>query len=92
VIWVRREGKYFCKRGWTGKSAKHELICPSGSLRAKALIFSSWRCLSRPYHLACPIDQRGQGAKLRAIVRLALGFTTLLKRSLVSSESERGQR
>src|ERR1700682_3998948 len=26
VIWVRREGKYFCKWGWTVNS----LICPSG--------------------------------------------------------------
>jgi hypothetical protein len=26
VIWVKRERKYFCKRGWTGKS----VICPSG--------------------------------------------------------------
>jgi hypothetical protein len=26
VIWVKREGKYFCKWGWTANS----LICPSG--------------------------------------------------------------
>jgi hypothetical protein len=26
--------------------------------------------LPKPGHLACPIDQRGQGAELRAIVRL----------------------
>jgi hypothetical protein len=25
VIWVESEAKYFCKRGWTGKS----VICPS---------------------------------------------------------------
>ena len=31
VIWVRRETKYFCKRGWTGNLAKHEVICPSGA-------------------------------------------------------------
>src|SRR2546421_12394742 len=30
LIWVRREQKYFCKWGWTGNLAKHELICPSG--------------------------------------------------------------
>jgi hypothetical protein len=30
VIWVRPETKYFCEEGWTGKLAKHELICPSG--------------------------------------------------------------
>jgi hypothetical protein len=30
LIWVRREGKYFCKRGWTGHPGKHQLICPSG--------------------------------------------------------------
>src|SRR5258706_7238587 len=29
VIWVRREQKYFCNWGWTGKS----LICPSGWVR-----------------------------------------------------------
>src|SRR6202158_1963570 len=28
LIWVRREGKYFCKWGWTVNS----LICPSGQL------------------------------------------------------------
>jgi hypothetical protein len=27
--------------------------------------------LPKPGHLACPINQRSQGAKLRAIVRLA---------------------
>jgi hypothetical protein len=27
--------------------------------------------LPKPGHLACPINQRGQGAELRAIVRLA---------------------
>ena len=27
--------------------------------------------LPEPDHLACPVDQRGQGAELRAIVRLA---------------------
>src|SRR5947207_15776942 len=32
VIWVRREQKYFCKRGWTGHFGKHEVICPSGRL------------------------------------------------------------
>ena len=31
VIWVSREGKYFCKGGWTGGLAKHEVICPSGT-------------------------------------------------------------
>src|SRR5438128_9729703 len=30
VIWVKPETKYFCKRGWTAKLAKHEVICPSG--------------------------------------------------------------
>ena len=30
LIWVRREQKYFCKRGWTGILAKQEVICPSG--------------------------------------------------------------
>src|SRR6266566_3456439 len=33
VIWVRREEKYFCKRGWTSNLAKHEVICPSGQIR-----------------------------------------------------------
>ena len=32
LIWVSREAKYFCKRGWTGHFGKHEVICPSGSL------------------------------------------------------------
>jgi hypothetical protein len=27
--------------------------------------------LPEPGHLTCPVDQRGQGAELRAIVRLA---------------------
>ena len=31
LIWVRPERKYFCKWGWTGKLAKHELICPTGA-------------------------------------------------------------
>jgi hypothetical protein len=26
LIWVRPERKYFCKRGWAGKS----VICPTG--------------------------------------------------------------
>src|SRR5258707_14429565 len=30
VIWVKREGKYFCKWGWTSHFGKHEVICPSG--------------------------------------------------------------
>src|SRR5205807_9277570 len=30
LIWARRERKYFCKWGWTGNLAKHEVICPSG--------------------------------------------------------------
>jgi hypothetical protein len=30
LIWVRREGKYFCKWGWTGHFGKHEVICPTG--------------------------------------------------------------
>jgi hypothetical protein len=30
LIWVEREAKYFCKRGWTGHFGKHEVICPSG--------------------------------------------------------------
>src|SRR5947209_6220574 len=29
VIWVRHETKYFCKWGWTGNLAKHEVICPT---------------------------------------------------------------
>jgi hypothetical protein len=33
VILVKRERKYFCKWGWTGELAKHELICPSGKIR-----------------------------------------------------------
>jgi hypothetical protein len=32
LIWVSGEGKYFCKRGWTGHFGKHEVICPSGNL------------------------------------------------------------
>src|SRR5258705_8612670 len=32
LIWVRPEQKYFFKWGWTGKPAKHELICPSGKI------------------------------------------------------------
>jgi hypothetical protein len=32
VIWVRREAKYFCKRGWAGHFGKHEVICPSGKI------------------------------------------------------------
>jgi len=34
LIWVRPEQKYFCKRGWTGQLAKHEVICPSGKIYA----------------------------------------------------------
>ena len=30
LIWLRPKQKYFCKRGWTGKLANHEVICPSG--------------------------------------------------------------
>jgi hypothetical protein len=32
VIWVKPETKYFCKWGWTGQLAKHEVICPSGKI------------------------------------------------------------
>jgi hypothetical protein len=32
VILVKREREYFCKRGWTGHLAKHQLICPSGKI------------------------------------------------------------
>jgi len=28
LIWVSGEGKYFCKRGWTGHFGKHEVILP----------------------------------------------------------------
>jgi hypothetical protein len=35
VIWVRRETKYFCKRGWTGRFGKHEVICPPGSFSGR---------------------------------------------------------
>jgi hypothetical protein len=31
-IWLRREAKYFCKRGWTRYFGKHGLICPSGKI------------------------------------------------------------
>jgi hypothetical protein len=30
LIWVQREGKYFCKWDWTGKITSAPLICPSG--------------------------------------------------------------
>src|SRR6266404_3171685 len=36
VIWVRCEGKYFCKRGWTSHFGKHEVICPSGKSQSIA--------------------------------------------------------
>jgi hypothetical protein len=36
LIWVRPEQKYFFKRGWTAKPAKHELICPSGKINGHA--------------------------------------------------------
>jgi hypothetical protein len=36
VIWVRREGKYFCKRGWTDHFGKHEVICPSGKISSNS--------------------------------------------------------
>jgi hypothetical protein len=29
LIWSNREAKYFCEKGWTGKS----LICPTGHCR-----------------------------------------------------------
>jgi hypothetical protein len=32
LIWVRRETKYFCKRGWTSHFGKHEVICPTGKI------------------------------------------------------------
>src|SRR5258708_1116279 len=35
LIWVGREGKYFCKRGWTGHFGKHEVICPSGKITTR---------------------------------------------------------
>jgi hypothetical protein len=31
--------------------------------------------LPKPRHLACPVDQRGQGAELRATVRVATFVT-----------------
>src|SRR5436853_585270 len=30
LICLGPKQKYFCERGWTGKLAKHEVICPSG--------------------------------------------------------------
>jgi len=30
VIWVNREGKYFCEQGWTGGCRRARLICPAG--------------------------------------------------------------
>ena len=62
VILVKREREYFCKRGWTGHLAKHELICPSGQIHERtheaphkqvSLLFVTaarlvfWFCLSR---------------------------------------------
>jgi hypothetical protein len=41
LIWVRGKQKYFCKRGWTVKLAKHELICPSGKI--SRLFRRSWK-------------------------------------------------
>jgi hypothetical protein len=32
LILVKRIRKYFCKWGWTGAPAKHQLICPSGKI------------------------------------------------------------
>src|SRR5437764_14022974 len=32
LICLGPKQKYFCERGWTGKLAKHEVICPSGKL------------------------------------------------------------
>jgi hypothetical protein len=34
LICLRAKTKYFCKTGWTGNLAKHELICPSGQIVA----------------------------------------------------------
>src|SRR6266566_2937253 len=38
VIWVRRQTKYFCKRGWTDHFGKHEVICPSGKISGRVLL------------------------------------------------------
>ena len=50
LIWVGRKRKYFCKGGWTGALAKHQLICPSG----KVFWMGDWsgcRVLTRSGHL-----------------------------------------
>ena len=37
LICLKCEGKYFCKRGWTGHFGKHEVICPSGQISPPSL-------------------------------------------------------
>src|SRR5712671_3176363 len=46
LIWVRCEGKYFCKRGWTSHFGKHEVICPPGKISNEAR--TSFRCMRLP--------------------------------------------
>jgi hypothetical protein len=45
--------------------------------------------LPEPGHLACPVDQRGQGAKLRAIMRQA-AFVTVAHQPGSSGQSPDG--
>ena len=53
LICLRCEGKYFCKRGWTGHFGKHEVICPSGKISTVAGSESySNRGFRRVYHRA----------------------------------------
>jgi hypothetical protein len=66
VIWVGREPKYFCGKGWTGESA----ICPSGGqLReltaqsgAEATILTSlmrsWKMIARAFSVSIESKRR----------------------------------
>jgi hypothetical protein len=46
VIWVKREGKYFCEQGWTD----FRVICPSGYFVAGATSILPLRVRRRSQH------------------------------------------
>jgi hypothetical protein len=49
LIWVSRERKYFCKRGWTRHFGKHEVICPSGKVFAGCVDGGGWVLSERTF-------------------------------------------
>jgi hypothetical protein len=51
VIWSNREAKYFCERGWTGKS----LICPTSKNTSGSAGANASPATNDPYQAVTPL-------------------------------------